>query len=122
MLIVFVASELHRDIAYHFYALQIEDDLLKFTINNHLGDDWNDINTSGRKSQPMIHKYQNNYFKSLYIDCNTILLDNGCFVKKSTQMGAVVRTCISKYQTVCLWISEAGILKIFLVISILKNL
>ncbi|WP_298425665.1 M23 family metallopeptidase [uncultured Kordia sp.] len=86
----------------------------KFTVNDHLGDDWNgkgggntdlgdpiysigngyvnfaeDIEGGWGNVIRIIHKYKGNYYESLYAHCDTISVKNGSFVTKGTQIGTI---------------------------------
>ena len=86
----------------------------KFTVNNHLGDDWNgkgggntdlgdpiyaiangfvnfseDIAGGWGNVIRIIHSYKNNYYESLYAHCDKISVKKGSFVTKGTQIGTI---------------------------------
>ena len=86
----------------------------KFTVNNHLGDDWNGIgggntdlgdpiytigngyvkfaeNYGGGWGNVIriVHKYKGNYYESLYAHCDKISVKKGSFVTKGMQIGTI---------------------------------
>ncbi|WP_053002351.1 M23 family metallopeptidase [Kordia jejudonensis] len=86
----------------------------KFTVNDHLGDDWNgtgggntdlgdpiysiangyvnfaeDIGSGWGNVIRIIHKYKGEYYESLYAHCDKISVKKGNFVTKGMQIGTI---------------------------------
>ncbi|KAA1247049.1 murein hydrolase activator EnvC [Aquimarina sp. RZ0] len=86
----------------------------KFTENNHLGDDWNGIGggnsdlgdavysiANGYVSFAqhikggwgnvirIVHRYEGNYYESVYAHCQTIKVKEGDLIKKGTLIGTI---------------------------------
>ncbi|MCK8481136.1 M23 family metallopeptidase [Psychroserpens algicola] len=93
----------------------------KFQENNHLGDDWNGVKggnsdlgdpiysvSNGYISEVkdyeggwgnvirIIHQHQGKYYESLYAHCDTIMVQQGTFIKKGTQI-ATIGNCNGYY-------------------------